>query len=110
LYVKRRFIRAEIVRTLAQLNTYAYSGHSVLMGKKDRPWQDTDYILGYFGKRPARARKAYYSYLEAGIEQGRRKELTGGESEPGAFFCYWAVRELGMSLTELARRLKLTVA
>jgi hypothetical protein len=48
------------------------------MGKKDRPWQDVDYILGYFAKTPERARKAYYSYVEASIEQGRRKELTGG--------------------------------
>ena len=27
-----------------------------------------------------------------------------------SLFCYWAVRELGMSLTELARRLGITVA
>ena len=50
----------------------------MLMGRKKRPWQDVDYVLSYFGKVPERARKAYYSYVEDGIEQGRRKELTGG--------------------------------
>jgi hypothetical protein len=27
-----------------------------------------------------------------------------------SLFCYWAVRELGFSLTELARRLRISVA
>ncbi len=77
-YIHLNPIRARIVRTLAELNRYSYSGHSVLMGKKNRPWQDVDYVLSYFGKTPGRANKAYYSYVEAGLEQGRRKELTGG--------------------------------
>ncbi len=195
-YIHLNPIRARIVRTLPELNRYAYSGHSVLMGKKNRPWQDVDYVLSYFGKTPGRAKNAYYSYVEAGLEQGRRKELTGGglirslggwaevsrfglkgqghiksderilgESEfvddiiaqasekfernyelkrlgydvdriasrvaeiceievndiflkgkqqkrvkPRSLFCYWAVRELGISLTELAKRLGISVA
>ena len=195
-YIHLNPIRARIVRTLSELSRYAYSGHSAIMGRKNRPWQDVDYTLGYFGKRPGGARKAYYSYVAAGIEQGRRKELTGGglirslggwaeaskyglkglghvksderilgESDfvedvlsqasekfernyelrrlgydadriasrvaaiceievndivlkgkqrkrvkARSLFCYWAVRELGMSLTELARRLGISVA
>ena len=195
-YIHLNPIRARIVRTLSELNRYAYCGHSMLMGRKNRPWQDADYVLSYFGKVPGRARKAYYSYVEAGLEQGRRKELTGGglirslggwaevsrfglkgqghiksderilgESDfvddilsqaseqfehhyelkrlgydldriasrvaeiykievkevflkgkhqkrvkPRSLFCYWAVRELGISLTELARRLGISVA
>ena len=155
-----------------------------------------DYVLSYFGNTPGRARKAYYSYVEAGLEQGRRRELTGGrfirslggwaevtkyglkgqdhiksderilgesdfveeilfqasekfernyelkrlgynldriatrvaeifEIEIGdmfkkdkrqkrvkgrSLFCYWAVRELGFSLTELSRCLGISVA
>lgn len=48
------------------------------MGKKKRPWQDVDYVLGYFGKTAKRARKAYLDYVEVGIGQGRQDELTGG--------------------------------
>jgi hypothetical protein len=194
-YIHLNPIRAKIVRTLPELNRYAYSGHSMLMGRKDRPWQDVGYVLSYFGKTHGRAKNAYSSYVEAGLEQGRRKELTGGglirslggwaeiskyglkgqghiksderilgESDfvddilseanekfehnyelkrlgydldriasivaeiykievnniflkgkqqkrvkPRSLFCYWAVRELGVSLTELARRLGISV-
>jgi putative transposase len=165
------------------------------MGRKKRPWQDVDYVLSYFGDTLHGARKDYYSYVEAGLDQGRRNELTGGglirslggcsevrkyglkgqghiksderilgESDFVAdvlsnanekfdrkyelkrlgydidriaarvaeiyeigvddiylkgkqqkrvkvrsLFCFWAVRELGISLTELARRLGISV-
>lgn len=37
-----------------------------------------DYVLGYFGRRGFSARKAYLSYVEAGLNQGLRDDLTGG--------------------------------
>lgn len=49
------------------------------MGKVKREWQDTGYVLGYFGKKQAEARKKYESFIKVGITQGRREELTGGE-------------------------------
>jgi hypothetical protein len=168
----------------------------MIMCRKNRPWQDVDYVLSYFGKTLGRAKNAYHSYVEAGLEQGRRKELTGGglirslggwaevskfglkgqghiksderilgESDfvdeilslasekferkyelkrlgydldgiaskvaeiykidvkdiflkgkhqkrvkPRSLFCYWAVSEIGISLTELAKRLGISVA
>jgi len=185
-----------IVPTLAELNGYAYCGPNVLMGRIQHLWQDVDYVLSYFGHTPRSARKEYYSYVEAGLGQGRRNELTGGglirslggwsevrkhglkgqghiksderilgESDfvadvlsqaneafdrkyelkhlgydldrvaarvaeiynigaddiflkgkqqkrvkPRSLFCFWAVRELGISLTELARRLRISVS
>jgi hypothetical protein len=48
------------------------------MGRDKRPWQDVDYVLGYFGRTVRRAKKAYLNYVDAGVEQGRRDELTGG--------------------------------
>lgn len=77
-YIHLNPIRAGIVRTLTELNKYPYSGHSVLMGRKKRPWQDVDYVLSYFDDTPRRARKEYVSYVGACLDQGRRKELTGG--------------------------------
>jgi len=194
-YIHLNPYRGGVVSTLSELNEYEYSGHSVLMGRKKRSWQDTEYVLGSFGKTIGRARKVYSSYVEAGLEQGRRDELTGGglirslggwsevsrqrltgrdhiksderilgesdfvahvlseaeeaferkyelkslgydleriaarvaeiyEMEMGdiylegkqrkrvkarSLFCYWAVRELGFSLTELAQRLNISV-
>ena len=60
------------------LNSYAYCGHSALMGRRDRPWQNVDYVLHSFGKRVGRARREYLLYVEAGVEQGRRRDLVGG--------------------------------
>jgi hypothetical protein len=48
------------------------------MGRVKREWQDVDYVLGYFGRTVHRARKAYLNYLDAGLDQGHRDELTGG--------------------------------
>ena len=192
-YIHLNPVRAGIVNEPSQLEKYPYCGHGALMGLEDRPWQDIQYVLGYFGKTVKGARKAYSSYVEAGFNQGRRGELTGGGlirslggwseianirgtahvksderilgdsdfvtevlssanekyeqryalkrlgfdlgriavrvseiygTDPGdvflrgkqrkrvdarSLFCHWAVNELGVSLTELARRIGVSV-
>jgi hypothetical protein len=60
------------------LDGFVYSGHSALTGKTTRKWQDTEYVLGYFGKSVGRARKSYREYVEQAVDQGRRPELVGG--------------------------------
>jgi putative transposase len=77
-YIHLNPVRGGIVATLSDLNDYAYCGHSVLMGRRKREWQDVDYVLSYFGESRGRARKEYRSHMEAGFSQGRRDELTGG--------------------------------
>lgn len=77
-YIHLNPIRAGIVSSLDELNRYPYCGHGTLMGKKERPWQEVDYVLGYFGRRGDGARKAYGEYVEEGVGQGRRDDLTGG--------------------------------
>ena len=59
-------------------------------------------MLGYFGSDFRVARRRYKTYVEKGVEAGRRPELTR------SLFCYWAVRELGVSATSQARELGLT--
>jgi len=41
-------------------------------------WQDTDIVLGRFGRRKRTARRDYRAFLCEGIERGRRPDLTGG--------------------------------
>jgi len=67
-----------MVVDLKALESYPYCGHSVLMGKEKREWQDVEYVLGHFGKRIGDARRKYRSYVEKGIPMGRRPELVGG--------------------------------
>jgi putative transposase len=77
-YIHLNPLRAKIVVDLKELNSYPYCGHSVLMGRQIRGWQDTEYVLGLFGKRLGEARKIYISYVKKGIALGRRPELVGG--------------------------------
>ncbi len=77
-YIHLNPIRAGIVPSLSDLNDYAYCGHSALMGRKTRAWQDVDYVLSCFGETRGRAKREYGSYMKAGLNQGRRNELTGG--------------------------------
>jgi putative transposase len=77
-YIHLNPLRAGIVGEISQLKQYVYCGHSALMGNQKRSWQDTKYVLSYFASKIAEARKAYLSYIKAGLNQGRRPELVGG--------------------------------
>ena len=77
-YIHLNPLRAKIVKSQTELETYPYSGHSALMGKVPREFQDTGYVLRFFGKKVSTARKAYRDYVEKGIAHGRRPELVGG--------------------------------
>jgi len=43
-----------------------------------RPWQQINFVLNSFGKKVRNARREYLAYVEAGVAQGRRRELVGG--------------------------------
>jgi len=77
-YIHLNPLRAGLVGDLKELGGYAYSGHSVLMGKMKKPWQDTEGVLGMFGEKLGPARRGYRAFVEEGIAQGRRRDLTGG--------------------------------
>ena len=71
-------LRANLIEEINALDKYPYSGHSAVLGRVKRDWQQVGYVLGFFGKRKSDARKAYRQFVEKGILQGRRPELTGG--------------------------------
>jgi REP element-mobilizing transposase RayT len=77
-YIHLNPLRAKIVKSSTEFDNYPYSGHSALMGKVKREFQDTGYVLRLFGEKIPAARKAYRDYVEKGISQGRRPELVGG--------------------------------
>jgi len=77
-YIHLNPLRAEIVTDLKELDRYSYCGHSALMGKEKREWQNVEYVLGFFGKTLGEARKRYRLYVAKGLPLGRRPELVGG--------------------------------
>jgi REP element-mobilizing transposase RayT len=77
-YIHLNPLRAKIVDDLKQLDTYAFCGHSALMDRVKRSWQQVDKVLGMFSAKRHQARSRYRSFVEKGIHLGRRKDLTGG--------------------------------
>lgn len=71
-------LRAGIVTDVRELNRYPYCGHSAVLGRSRRPWPATEDVLTSFGKTVAQARKAYVTYVAAGVPQGRRDDRSGG--------------------------------
>ncbi len=77
-YIHLNPLRAKLVGTLEELDTYPWSGHAVVMGKVAHAWQARDSVLSWFGETTGRARRAYRHYVAEGLKQGRRPELGGG--------------------------------
>ena len=77
-YIHLNPIRAGLVGGLDELGGYGYCGHGVVMGKVKKPWQDTGSVLAKFGEKLGAARRAYRGFVEEGIAQGKRQDLTGG--------------------------------
>jgi REP element-mobilizing transposase RayT len=77
-YIHLNPLRAKLVKSLSKLDHYRWSGHGVLMGKIKYDWQDSDYVLKWFGKKEGKARNAYRNYVEKAINEGHRPELVGG--------------------------------
>jgi REP element-mobilizing transposase RayT len=77
-YIRLNPLRAGMVEDLDKLNVYPWSGHSVLMGKVVRNWQDSESILDCFGNEQEQSRTAYEIFVRDGIDHGSRPELVGG--------------------------------
>jgi putative transposase len=81
---------------MGELNKSPFSGHSALGGRVERKWQDTKYILSFFGKGSLGS-KRYRTFVAEGREQGRRPELVGGGliRSVGGWFEVLALRRRG---------------
>ena len=76
-YIHLNILRAGLVKDMNGLNRSPWSGHSALLGKVERKWQDVEYVLSWFGTKRDRKKK-YIRYVREGINAGRRPELVGG--------------------------------
>jgi hypothetical protein len=77
-YIHLNPLRAKLVTAFNELEAYPYCGHSTIMGKVDREWQETDFVLSRFAPDFPAARSAYRQYVQDGIATGRRNDLIGG--------------------------------
>ncbi|MCU0561344.1 MAG: transposase [Desulfobacterales bacterium] len=77
-YIHLNPLRAGIVKNIEALRSFPRCGHSALMGRVARDWQEAEYILRRFDVRLRQARRAYEQFVAGGVSQGRRPELVGG--------------------------------
>ncbi len=77
-YIHLNPLRVGIVKDMVALSHYRWTGHSVLIDKMKRGWQDTDTVLSYFGSGRKKAILRYEKFVKDGINQGRRPDLVGG--------------------------------
>jgi putative transposase len=77
-YIHLNPLRAQLLEDLNQLDNYPYSGHSALMGKSDRPWQNVDCVIRLFGETRSTAIRGYREFVAKGVATGSRPYLVGG--------------------------------
>lgn len=77
-YIHLNPVRAGLVKNMAELDRYRWSGHAVVMGRTKNGWQDRDYVLRWFGANEGEAKRVYRKYVEEALGEGRRPELVGG--------------------------------
>jgi len=77
-YIHLNPLRANVVKSIGALDEYSFSGHSVILGNCNNQWQDVDSVLKLYAGEVNVARRRYRSFVEKGIEIGKRHDLTGG--------------------------------
>jgi hypothetical protein len=77
-YIHLNPLRARIVEDVAALKGYPFTGYSALMGRVARPWQDTQYVMNFFGRTVSEARRNLQRHVIEWSAKGRCHELTGG--------------------------------
>ncbi len=77
-YIHLNPLRARLVKSIAELDRYPWSGHSVLMNAQRNDWQEREYVLSQFGRTKREACKQYRHFLELESLKGGQADLIGG--------------------------------
>lgn len=77
-YIHLNPVRAKIATDMKGLDEYQWTGHAVLMGKRENRWQETEEVLERFGRKLKAARKNYREFMEDGMALGRQQKYSGG--------------------------------
>jgi hypothetical protein len=75
-YIHLNPIRAEVCKSIADLDIHPWSGHAVLVGKKMCTFQDTQAVLARFGNDVKSAVREYRNFLQKGIAESDTQEIV----------------------------------
>lgn len=94
-YVHLNPVRAGLLHTLDELDTYEWTSHYDIAANRRHPWTRTDDVLNLFGTTVDGRMGAYRSYLQAGIEEHRQNRDTAGHREAASLFSQYNCRAIG---------------
>jgi len=77
-YIHLNPLRAKLVDGIKDLERFPWSGHSVILGKRKRDWQEVDEVLNRFGGAARERKKRYRKFVLDGVVMGKRPEFSGG--------------------------------
>ena len=77
-YIHLNPLRAGLVPSMRELDSYKWCGHAGIMGNLALPGQVIEEILLMFDQNLKIARTRYRDFIAEGIHLGKRGELVGG--------------------------------
>jgi putative transposase len=77
-YVHLNPVRGGQVASLDELAEFPWSGHAVLLGRAQRPWQDVDGVLGRFGEKAGPARRELVAFMGSAEAKAEARIFAGG--------------------------------
>lgn len=77
-YIHLNPLRARLVTHYHKLSSFPYSGHGALAGVRQNDWQNVSTVLALFHEKPRQASRRYVKFVEEGVVQGKRSDLTWG--------------------------------
>jgi len=77
-YIHLNPYRGQLVKTVAELEHYKWSGHRGIMGHEALYGHTVGEVLAFFGSDSRTAQAKYLQFVEERANLGRRDELVGG--------------------------------
>ena len=77
-YIHLNPLKAKIVNSLEELDTYKWSGHQCLVGKTECKWMRRDSVLKCYGNTEHSAIKNYLESLQNGLNSVTSREMVCG--------------------------------
>ena len=77
-YIHLNPLRANIVKTIEELDGYPFCGHRTIVGKTKHPWTGVEYILLQLGRTRRNGLAEYRKFMKEGVGLGTQPDLTGG--------------------------------
>ena len=77
-YIHLNPVRSRLPVSIDSLDDFPWTGHGVLLGRKQFGSQDTDFILSHFGRRVGDARRTYRAFVADGVKSRTNWDLEGG--------------------------------